>query len=299
MTSIAIHNFLSPLLKRLPLLFVIIPGILVLTCLTGCEPAEKGGSSIVARVGPYSLSKERIEQPYIYSLNPKDSIEAINQFIRQWAYDKAFEVEAIEQLEARNTLDQLIEAYRSSLLTHLFEKQLIEEELDSFISSDELFKYYEANKGQYILSSSIMRLHFIKVNKKNGMVGEIRNLWSRWQEESALDSLISICNEAAEAFLLEDSVWYKQEELQTFIPESIIEGSSATSFREQTFSNDTAMYFLRVLERIPDTEIAPLAFIEKQARKVILYRRKQALIREKRESIYREAIKNNRVKFYN
>ena len=255
-------------------------------------------SHAAARVGPFTLSKERVKQQYIFRSSELDSVQTANKFIENWAIDKAFEIEAMEKLTSRDELDQLIENYRSSLLTHLFEKQIIEQKLDSTITPVELSKYYEENKSQYVLKSSIIRLNFINIKKDHAATEEVRRLWKRSDDRPAMDSLIALCNEVANVFLLEDSSWYKKEELEAIIPQSFLKIGSSGQFKEQIFSNDTAKYFLRVLDRIPDTEIAPLSFIEKQARKVILYRRKQSLIRDWRERIYREAVKSNRVKIY-
>ncbi len=278
--------------------FVTVLFIVGLCWLIACTSQPNENHDLVARVGPYSLSRERVEQPYIYNMGELDSAEAVKKFIKQWAFDKTFEIEAMDQLQSRQELDQLIDAYRSSLLTHLFEKQLIEQELDSVISQPELEEYYQQNKSQYVLKSSIIRLNFINIRLDHPDVEDIRRLWRETDNPGVMDSLIALCHESAEVFLLEDSVWYKMEELKTIVPGGILKSRSSSAFKEQIFSNDSAKYFLRVLEQIPDTEIAPLSFIEKQARKVILYRRKQQLIQDWRERIYHEALKANRVKLY-
>ena len=268
------------------------------TCFS-CAPDVEPNVDYVARVGSYTLNRERVQQPYIYQDGMTvDSLKAAKQFIEQWAIDKAFEIEAMEHLESRDELDQLIDNYKSSLLTHLFEKQLIEQELDSAISKNELQKYYHENKSQYVLRSSILRLNFINIKKNHSAEADILELWKRHDIQSAMDSLIALCHESANVFLLKDSAWYKLEDLKSIVPGNFLKNGSNNRITEQIFSNDTATYFLRVLERIPDTEIAPLSFIEKQARKVILYRRKQKLISSWREQIYRDAVKANRVKLY-
>lgn len=264
----------------------------------GCSGNEQDRQTdIVARVGPYELKKERVAQPYVHGNSSTDSAQMSQQFVEHWAMDKAFELEAMEKLSSRDELDQLIDAYRSSLLTHLFEKQIVEEELDSVITSDQLQSYYESNKSQYILTSSILRVHFIAVKKDRQEIDAMTKWWKEIEEPAYLDSLIDICHGSAEVFLLEDSAWYKQEQLEAVLPDQALRRVGG-SIQETSFSTDSMRYFLRILERIPDTEIAPLSFIEKQARKVILYRRRQTLIREKRQAIFDGALKANRIKLY-
>ena len=288
--DIAGNNHLrTTVLKHLIIFFC---ALLILSC----QSVDDSDNDLVARVGPYTLSKQRVDQPYIYEANGVDSAIAVKEFIEQWAFDKAFEIEAMKQLQSRQELEKLIDAYRASLLTHLFEKQLIEEHLDSLITQSELQGYYERNKTQYILSSPIMRVQYINIRLDHPDVDEIMRLWKGFDNPGVTDSLIAVCHESAITFLLEDSVWYKLDELTSVIPPDFLKKHAG--FSEQIFSNDTTKHFLRILEQIPDTEIAPLSFIEKQARKVILYQRKQELIREWREKIYREGVKSNRIKIY-
>lgn len=268
--------------------------MLILGCSGNVQDRQ---TDIVARVGPYELKKERVAQPYVHGNSPTDSAHMSQQFVEHWAMDKAFELEAMEKLSSRDELDQLIDAYRSSLLTHLFEKQIVEEELDSVITSDQLQSYYESNKSQYILTSSILRVHFIAIKKDRQEIDAMTKWWKEIEEPAYLDSLIDICHGSAEVFLLEDSAWYKQEQLEAVLPDQALRRVGG-SIQETSFSTDSMRYFLRILERIPDTEIAPLSFIEKQARKVILYRRRQTLIREKRQAIFDGALKANRIKLY-
>lgn len=271
---------------------------LLLVGLSACVQDDiTRNADIVARVGPYELRKERVVQPYLNELSQKDSIHATQQFVEQWAIDKAFELEAMDKLNSRDELDRLIDGYRSSLLTHLFEKQIVEEELDSLITEAQLQAYYEANKSQYILNSDIMRVHFIAIKKDRQEIDDLSKLWKAAESQEVLDSLIDICHASAEVFLLEDSAWYKEEQLKPLLPDRALR-RLGHGVNETSFSTDSMRYFLRILECIPDTEIAPLSFIERQARKVILYRRRQALIRDKRRAIFDQALKANRIKLY-
>ena len=58
------------------------------------------------------------------------------------------------------------------------------------------------------------------------------------------------------------------------------------------------LYLLRVVEIINRKEIAPLAYIEDQAAKVILHRRKIKLLEEHREELYEQEVAENNVKVY-
>jgi len=45
-------------------------------------------------------------------------------------------------------------------------------------------------------------------------------------------------------------------------------------------------------------DIAPLSFIQEQASRAVLHRRKLKIIEERREALYEQALKENRVKIF-
>ena len=267
---------------------------LILSC--SSQPIDEK-RDVLARVGPFNLHLDEV--PPFNGIS-EDSTDYYEQFVHSWTVDKAFELSAIEDVENREELEEQVEAYRSSLITHLYEKQIVENQLDSNITQAELESYYESNKSQYVLNSSIIRLQFIQLDKDHSRIGELSDLWHRSTvQTSSRDSLIAMANEAASVFILNDSAWYRIDDLSSIIPDQVMKEINRSSFKEKSFSNDTARYFLRVLEQVPDTEVAPLSFIEKQARKVILYQRQQELIRNARRSIYNEAVKRGRIDIIN
>ena len=58
------------------------------------------------------------------------------------------------------------------------------------------------------------------------------------------------------------------------------------------------IYLFELRELISKTEIAPLAYIEDQAKKVILHKRKTQLLEELKDKLYDEALRNNGVSIY-
>jgi hypothetical protein len=68
--------------------------------------------------------------------------------------------------------------------------------------------------------------------------------------------------------------------------------------RDFVQKDENFMYFFKVLELISKKEIAPLAYIEGQARKIILHKRKTQLLEEMKDKLYSEAENKKQVKIY-
>jgi hypothetical protein len=63
-------------------------------------------------------------------------------------------------------------------------------------------------------------------------------------------------------------------------------------------TNDDYYYFLKILEIKDKKEIAPLAFIQEQASKVILHKRKIALLEKLKEDLYQRASSRDNIKLF-
>ena len=91
---------------------------------------------------------------------------------------------------------------------------------------------------------------------------------------------------------------YKVEDIANRLPKGTITADNIATTKEVTVSESNFLYLFRVFEIINRKEIAPLAFIEDQASKVILHRRKIKLLEQHREELYELEMKKNNVKVY-
>jgi hypothetical protein len=261
---------------------------------TGCKPEVEADRKMLARVKDKLLYEDELTSTLTLPMSLGDSIRAITSLTEAWVKDELFLLEAEKKLQDRTDLEELINAYRNSLMTHLYEKQLVDDLLDSTITADELNTYYELNKEQYVLNTSILRCHLLKISKEKDGLSDIKRWWDK-EEVAHWDSLIQYCNEHAEIFLLDDSTWYQLQDVQRLLPKNVLKASNISRIREERFDDDSSRYFLRILEQLPDTEIAPLSFIEKQASKVILHKRKKKLLETIKRDVYERGLKSNKV----
>lgn len=226
-----------------------------------------------------------------------DSITIINAYVERWIRKTLLMQEAEKHIPKDLNIDKLVRDYRASLVRHTYEQQLVEEQMDSVITTRALNEYYEKNQDQYQLETPIIRCSFIKIKQTAPDLKQLRNLW---QSDSIADKykLLEYCNNHAEVYLLADSIWYKVEDMATRLPKGTINNENISSRKEISLSDNDFLYLFKVHEIINRKEIAPLAFIEDQASKVILHRRKLKLLEAHREELYDLEMENNTVKVY-
>jgi len=228
-----------------------------------------------------------------YNATANDSTVIITAYTERWIRKALLMHEAEKNIPKDLDIDQLVRDYRSSLIQYTYEKQLVEEQLDSVITKRELNEFYEKNKEQYQLETPILRCNFVKVPQS---APDLKRLQTLWQSDSIADrsKLLEYCNLLADNFLLADSVWYKLDYIASLLPKGTINSENITSRKEISLRDNEFLYLFKLVDIINRKEIAPLAFIENQASKVILHRRKIKLLQGHKEELYElETVKNN------
>ena len=121
-----------------------------------------------------------------------------------------------------------------------------------------------------------------------------------WKSASVVDKekLKVWCENNATVHHLNDSIWYKVVDIGAYMPQGFLTVDNVGSKKQFIQKDDEFVYMFEVQKLVSKTEIAPLAYIEDQARKVILHKRKMHLLEELKDKLYDEALRSNGVSFY-
>lgn len=267
--------------------------------LSACNPNQVTNEKLIAQVYSKKLYESEANQNIPAGVSAQDSLLLRNTYIERWIRDNLMMVEAERNLPPDLALEELVEDYRASMIKHQYEKQLVERLLDTVINDAELQAYYNENKAQYILESVIVRCRFIKLGTEVPSEDrkQIEELWTSNEDEER-QQLLLLTNEHADPFFLSDSTWYTLDAIRSIMPPGSVNDAVIRNNREVMMANDQGYYFLKILEVRDEEEIAPLIFIEQQASKVILHKRKLELLEKIKEDLYDRASTQNRIKIY-
>ena len=271
---------------------------LLVVVLSNCQsPQTKENDRQIAKVHNKLLYLSELDGMFPEGTTSEDSVLIINAYAERWVRDALILHEAERNIPSDLNIDKLVRAYRASLIRHNYEKVLVEELLDSSIAQAELIEFYEKNKEQYQLETAIVRCHFIRVPVPVPQKDELRRLWNS-RDKSDKTKLVEYCNQYAEAHILEDSSWYKVDDLALQLPNGTLTASNVGSLRDFSQRDEKFQYYLKIFEIKNKKELAPLAFIEDQARKVILRNRKMKLLQDRIEDMYELEMRRNNIKMY-
>lgn len=271
----------------------------LLLVVTGCSLSTQKDDLLLARVFDKRLYLSEIQAVIPPTASASDSILAQNAYIERWIRESVMMHEAEKNLPPDIEIDKLVRNYESSLIMHQYENSVIEALLDTIIPDEELHQYYEENKSQYQLESTIVRCHLIKVpsDLDEDIIKKFENAW-RNRSDEGFELMVSLCTQYASTYYLSDSIWYKLDLISQEMPEGAINLHAIKNNKVFQLTNDDYYYFLKILDIKDKKEIAPLTFIQEQASKVILHKRKKDLIERLREDLYQRAASRDNIKIF-
>ncbi len=270
----------------------------ILCCLTLWQCNKKNGDKkedkLLAKVYDRNLYLSELEGVVPEGTVPTDSALLVAAYIQRWLGEQLMMYEAERNISKDLNIDELVRNYRASLVRFNFEEHLIAEKLDSTVSNDELLAYYENNKDQFQLESTILKCLVLKLSPKAPQ-NEINKLWnSRNPADEA--KLSAFAKQWASLALLDREKWYTLQEVAALLPNGTLTSENASSRREGTLSDGDVRYYYRVIDAVQGKATAPFDYAKDQAQKIILHKRKQELLERWKEDLYQKELRRENIK---
>jgi len=298
-----------PLIRLRYILIKSIALLLSICTLVSCEYLEyknsdKGEDSDIekplASVGDIYLYPKDVAGLIPKGMTGQDSVDLIEQHIKGWIKKQLLIAEARKQFAFDEAeLERRVLDYRYALMIHEFEKYNISRRLDTFISDEEIYAYYNENIDNFELKQNILRGTFIQINKDAPKLYRLRSLL-RSDKERDKDELKSYAFSFATKVHMDDSVWVNFEDVIAGTPLADIPNKTDFLRRSSLYEipGDHFIYFLKINEYKIQNEISPLEFVRDDVQKIILNRRKVKLAKELEEEIYKKAMDDDEFKIY-
>ncbi|HEV7230353.1 MAG TPA: hypothetical protein VGO45_03430 [Bacteroidia bacterium] len=272
--------------------------LFVISCKSGNDPNGKGRKPI-ARVFDKYLYADELNGVVAAGTPPADSAKITSNYITNWAHEALILKKAESNLnEEQKNVEKQLEAYRTSLLLYAYEKELVRQKLDTSVSPADIESYYQKNQSDFQLKDNIIKVLYVKVNKKAPQLAKLRSLY-RSDIPKDREALASYCHQFAENFFLDDNSWLLFDDLLKEIP---IETYNKELFlRNNRFvevADSIHYYFVNIKGFKIKNSISPLPFEKDNIRNIIINKRKLELINSMKEDVYRNAEAQKDVEYY-
>jgi hypothetical protein len=274
---------------------VAVTGVLLLMqCTNG---SNRGEDRLLAEVYGNYLFLSDLEGMIPEGMSSEDSSLIIDAYINRWVRDAILLEEAERNIPESMDIDKLVADYRSSLLLDNYKKALMDESLDSTITTDELTEFYERHQESYRLEADIVSAYFMTIPRSAPNVAQVRSWWNSFSPESLIE-LRSYCEQHGVVCLLNDEQWFEVDELLLRWPPGSVNDRNLWNNEDLERQDEDFFYFYHRSDRQPSGEIAPIAFVEEQIQRLILHQRKIRLVEETQDRMYERAMRNKDIRIY-
>jgi hypothetical protein len=258
------------------------------------EETDKGKE--IASAYEYTLYSNEIVEAVPSGLSEEDSLEFVKDYTETWIRENILLHHAEEKLEGmKESIANRLEKYKRSLMIFEFEKQWMEEKLDTIITDVEMKSYYENYKKDFELKDYILKCLYVKLEK--GTKGEENVLkWIRSEKREDWLKLDDFCSKNAVSFYQDRDNWIFLNDILRDVPLDI---PNKVSFLKGNklinFSDDEYTYVLSILDYRLKEEISPFSLEKENIKARILQSRMNTLIKEMRNKLIKNAYDDEEV----
>ena len=196
---------------------------------------------------------------------------------------------AEDQKDVQRELDE----YRTSLIIHRYQQQLISQKLDTVITSENIHQFYDSNPQQFILDQHIVKAIYIEVPKNLAKVDQLKR-WMSTLDDKSRTELEKYSFQYATKFDYFNDQWIDFSQIRSRMPVGIASPDAAlrrNSFIETYEGNKYYLAAIKDYRLIGDK--APFEFVKDRIANLILNNRKMEFIEELQKNIYQKAKKEN------
>jgi len=222
-----------------------------------------------------------------------DSADIAEGYVNTWIKRQLLFQKAEEEVRTNlNEVEERTENYKYELILYAFQKQYIEDNLDTIVRQDEIEKYYEQHIESFRLRQNIVRGKFVKILFKDAQKEEVIGWISSKKPEDA-QKLKAHCIMQADQYVLDTKRWIDADHISRSTPFSNFASASKLRSNQLISKQDASyIYILRVDEYKLKGTIAPVDYVKKMITDIIISKRKVELKEMLEERIFLEANQN-------
>lgn len=244
----------------------------------------------IAIAGEKKLGEDEYKRFNFMGSGANDSVFVSKKLIEGWAQEELFYQEAKEKLLPEDLdVEVEVEKYRRELVNYKYEIRLIENNLDTTITKEEIQAYYDANRDNFILKDNIVKVNYFKVPVKSKALGKMKTAVLS-QNPKEKENLKALCLQYADNYFINDSTWLLLEDIKKEIPQlRELPEYNFYAGRYFEYSDSLNYYYLKIKEIKIKNGLSPINFETVNIKNILLNGRKMKLIRQYKQQILEKA----------
>ncbi len=273
----------------------------IIILMSACTDMNNGANrTIIAKAGDKYLYADELPRMIKNGISEADSISITRNFIDRWIKKELMLNRAELNLtdEYISEMNQKLEETRSSLLIYQYQQQMMVQRMDTTVDMIEIDNYYNNNIQAFNLTHPLVKAVFIKIPVEAPNINRAR-LWYKGSTQEDLQNLESYCYQFADKYDDFGEKWIDVSYLLRVLPDDL--GNISRFLRNNIHyevSDSLYYYFVNIRDFRLTGAVAPIEYVSKDIRNIILNNRKIEFLQNLENGIYNEALRENQFKIY-
>lgn len=253
----------------------------------------------VARVFENYLYPSDLEKVIPSGTNSEDSMLLAKRYTETWVKDMLMKRRAEESLSGEQMdFEAQIEEYHRSLLIYTYRQNLLQQNMDTVVSDQEINSYYQENSKNFVLEQNVVKGTFIKVPLSAPDLEQLAR-WSWSNGEEDLDQMEKYCITYAEKYNDFNGTWIDFSTIRDQLPVRITDPVRyLNAYRNINTSDSLFRYLVHISDHLTEGEVAPVELVRGDITNIILNKRKIAFIKDLEHRVYSEGLSKNQFEIY-
>jgi len=270
--------------------------ILIFSFLSGCSYFSKSsqGDGVVAKVGDKLLLQRELAAALPGGTTKADSVNQAKDYIQRWVKQELMLLMAEENLsDDQKDVQRELDEYRTSLIIHRYQQQLISQKLDTVLTASDIRQFYDLHPERFILEQHIVKAIYIEVPKNVAKVDQLKR-WMNSLDDNSRTELEKYSFQYATKFDYFDEQWIDFSQIRSRMPVSLTSSDDALKRKGFIETYEGNKYYLAAIKdyRLKGDK-APFEFVKDGISNLILNNRKMELVDELQKNIYQKGKKEN------
>jgi hypothetical protein len=266
---------------------------------TFCTPQKE--ENAVARVQDKFLYASELDDLVPPGTSEEDSIRIVKNYLDQWAKQQLLFDKALQNLSEvkQKEYQQLIEQYKRDLYIKGYIEQIVQRELDTVVTTNQMIRYYNENRENFKTNSILVKLRYIHLPKNHPKFALIQQKFYNFQPKKEAEFWntyqLQFKNSA-----LNDSIWVEMNQIYKKLPFLNPENRDNYIISGKSFQMPDSLdvYLVKINQALPINSVAPFEFVKPTIKEVIINSRQRELVKKFEKDITNDAIKTKKYEIY-
>lgn len=269
-----------------------------LFCVSCAEKKEHGGRTPLVEVDGKFIYKEELQTWLPSGISQADSALFAEQYIRSRAEEMLLDEQAANNVPNDGEVERLVENYRSALIMHIYQQQLLEQKLAGEISEQELVDFYQKNQMLFTLNQPLIKGLFIKVPLTAPQLSSVRK-WYKSNTREAVDRLEKYSLQNAVKYEYFYDKWVSMGRVLDLIPlKSADPGEFMRKNRSIELKDTAFYYFLHVSDFRDKGEQEPYEEAAPRVKELVINGKQAEFMKQVKTELYQRAIEKKKIIYH-